>query len=61
MNCAMCGKTNAAEKCYRCESWICVKCTMEYEGYLVCETCFAEYSGLILTESEGGPEDDYEF
>lgn len=58
MNCAKCGRTDAAEKCYRCDTWICVECMQEYEGYLVCETCFAEYSGLIGSEHEGGPGDE---
>ncbi len=54
-------RTDAADKCYRCDSWICAKCLQEYEGYLVCETCFAEYSGLVFKDYEHRLEDEEEF
>ncbi len=58
MNCSKCGRTDAGERCYRCESWLCEKCVCEYEGYLVCEGCLAEYSGMAAFGGHAGFEED---
>ncbi len=60
MNCATCGRTNAAEKCYRCEMWLCSRCMREYEGYLVCGACYTEYTGLVVFEPNRELEEDDE-
>lgn len=54
MTCATCGGANAAENCYRCDSWICEECAQDYEGYYVCQVCFGEMTG----ESYDGEEFD---